>query len=94
MVVPPVPSDLMAFLEHMVQEVRAPIPGFLFHPKVWVLRYWGPDGPSYRLLCGTRNLTDDVSWDAMVRLDGYTRNPTRQATGRWSTSSRLSPRWR
>lgn len=68
--VPNTPSDLMAFLEPMVHPVVAPVSGYLFHPKAWVLRYSGRDEPRYRLLCGTRNLTDDVSWDAMVRLDG------------------------
>lgn len=69
--VPAVPSDLMAFLERMVHPVQAPVPGFLFHPKLWILRYRTfDDGHRYRLLCGTRNLTGDVSWDALVRLDG------------------------
>lgn len=68
--VPAVPSDLMAFLEPMVHEVRPANAGYLFHPKVWVLRYQSDDHEAYRLLCGTRNLTDDVSWDALVRLDG------------------------
>jgi hypothetical protein len=69
--VPRQPSDLMAFLEPMVHAVRRPRPGHLFHPKVWLLRYRGPDGePSYRLLCLTRNLTNDHSWDLAVCLDG------------------------
>ncbi len=68
--VPSTPSDLMAFLEPMIYEVSPPRPGYLFHPKIWVLRYGGPNGTSYRLLCGSRNLTDDVSWDALVRIDG------------------------
>ena len=73
--VPPVPSDLMAFLEFMVHAVRAPIPGFLFHPKVWVLRYrTTEDDVRFRLICGTRNLSDDASWDAAVRLDGTYRS--------------------
>jgi hypothetical protein len=80
--VPSTPSDLMAFLEPMVHEVQAPIAGFLFHPKVWVLRYRGPDGPRFRLLCGTRNLTDDVSWDAVVRLDGVSAGGRRQSGNR------------
>lgn len=66
--VPPVPSDLMAFLEPMVHEVSPP--RALFHPKVWVAHYRGESGDALRLLCCTRNLTDDVSWDALVRLDG------------------------
>ncbi|MBI2170313.1 MAG: phospholipase D family protein [Actinobacteria bacterium] len=68
--VPSKPSDLMAFLEPMLHEVRAPQPGYLFHPKLWLLRYRVGDDAVFRLLCGTRNLTNDVSWDALVRLDG------------------------
>lgn len=64
-------SDLMAFLEPMVHEVLCPRPHHLFHPKIWVLRYAGEDGDlPLRLLVQTRNLTDDHSWDAVVRLDG------------------------
>lgn len=71
MAVPGQPSDLMAFLEPMVHEVRRPRPGHLFHPKVWLLRYRAPGEPDrYRLLCLTRNLTHDHSWDVAVRLDG------------------------
>lgn len=69
--IPAQASDLMAYLEPMVHEVRRPRPGFLFHPKIWFLRYVSPDLPDqYRLLCSTRNLTNDRSWDAVVRLDG------------------------
>ena len=68
--VPSTASDLMSLLEPMIYHVKAPRAGYLFHPKLWVLRYGGPDGSSYRLLCGSRNLTGDVSWDAMVRIDG------------------------
>ncbi|MGY6502457.1 MAG: phospholipase D family protein [Acidimicrobiales bacterium] len=76
--VPAKASDLMAFLEPMVHSVTAPLPGTLFHPKVWVVRYLSPDGEkAFRLICATRNLTDDVSWDALVSLDGqqYGRRP-------------------
>ena len=69
--VPAQASDLMAFLEPMVHEVRRPRPGHLFHPKIWALRYISEDDtPQYRLLCLTRNLTQDNSWDAVLRLDG------------------------
>ena len=69
--VPQTPSDLAAFLEPMIHEVAAPNRGFLFHPKVWVARYLDGDGnPTFRLLCGSRNLTSDMSWDTLVRLDG------------------------
>jgi hypothetical protein len=81
--VPTVASDLMAFLEPMVHQVTAPIRGFLFHPKVWVLRYRDGDGRRrFRLICGTRNLTDDVSWDTAVRLDGVERAGRRSAANR------------
>jgi len=71
LIVPRQPSDLMTFLEPMVHEVRRPRPGHLFHPKVWLLRYQSPEAePSYRLLCLTRNLTNDHSWDLALRLDG------------------------
>ena len=71
LIVPRQPSDLMAFLEPMVHEVRLPRRGRLFHPKVWLLRYRSPDdAPRYRLLCLTRNLTNDHSWDLALRLDG------------------------
>ena len=43
--VPLQPSDLMAFLEPMIHRVRRPRPGYLFHPKVWVLRYASPEAP-------------------------------------------------
>lgn len=62
------PSDLAAFLEPMVHPVQAP--RGLFHPKVWFLEYAAGDRRSYRFLCASRNLTDDRSWDTIVRLDG------------------------
>ncbi len=70
--VPARASGLLAFLEPMVHAVRRPRPGHLFHPKVWFLRYTDLDSaePHFRLLCLTRNLTQDRSWDAVVRLDG------------------------
>jgi hypothetical protein len=68
--VPRQASDLMAFLEPMVHSVRRPRPGHLFHPKLWLLRYASEDEIAYRLLCLTRNLTTDHSWDAVLRLDG------------------------
>lgn len=90
--VPTTASDLYAFLEPMVHEVTPPNPGFLFHPKVWVLLYEPDDQPEHqahhqsdhrtdeagaddhhpiRLVCLTRNLTSDASWDAALRLDGH-----------------------
>lgn len=62
-------NALFAFLEPMIHPVLAP-PGGVFHPKIWLLRYASPDlGNRYRLLCLSRNLTDDHSWDVALRLD-------------------------
>lgn len=64
-------SGLFAFLEAVVHDATAPKPGHLFHPKVWFLRYVGDEGESCaRLLCLSRNLTNDASWDLALRLDG------------------------
>ncbi|MGB3375933.1 MAG: hypothetical protein WBA87_12455 [Microbacterium sp.] len=62
------PSDLVAFLEPMIHPVQAP--HGLFHPKVWFLEYAAGGRRSYRFVCASRNLTDDRSWDTIVRLDG------------------------
>jgi len=73
MTVPRQATTLFAFLEPMVHEVVSPRPGHLFHPKVWVLRYLADDEgrpPLLRVLCLTRNLTEDASWDLSLRLDG------------------------
>ncbi len=73
-----VPADFrtaFAYLEPSVVPVRAPRRGGIFHPKVWVIRYVGPAGDlSYRLLCLSRNLTFDRSWDTVLRLDGRPTN--------------------
>lgn len=69
--IPAQATDLMTFLEPMVHPVRRPRSGHLFHPKIWVLRYTSEEGePRYRFLCLTRNLTEDHSWDLVLRLDG------------------------
>ena len=63
-------SALFSYLERMVHPVSPPAGG-LFHPKIWFLRYVSTDLPSeYRLLCLSRNLTADHSWDVALRLDG------------------------
>lgn len=62
---------VFAWLEDAVIAVQAPRKGFLFHPKVWVVRYIANDGTSavLRVLCATRNLTFDTSWDTLLRVD-------------------------
>lgn len=71
----PRPGQLaLAFLE---QSVIAAFPphegeaGAVFHPKVWVLRYVAQEKPArYRVVCQSRNLTFDASWDSSLVLDG------------------------
>lgn len=62
---------VFAWLEDAVVEVAAPRPGRLFHPKVWVARYAEADGDQrvLRVLCATRNLTFDTSWDTLLRVE-------------------------
>jgi PLD-like domain len=69
--VPAQRNDLLAFLEPMVHQVKAPRPGHLFHPKLWILRFLHDDGSErFRLVCGSRNLTHDRAWDAVISLEG------------------------
>lgn len=67
---PRVNSALFALLEPMINPVQAPRPNMLFHPKVWVLEYSDGEARAFRMLCASRNLTNDRSWDLVVRLDG------------------------
>lgn len=72
---PKKPHQLFAYLESSVIEVTAPQQHRVFHPKLWVLRYTAPTGPvRYRVLCMSRNLTFDRSWDTVLELDGELRD--------------------
>ncbi len=72
--VPPADQKLFAYLEDAVIPVAKP--GGVFHPKVWLLRFEPSttetaDAPVlYRLLCLSRNLTFDRSWDTVLCLEG------------------------
>lgn len=62
---------LFGYLEDSVHEVVPPDAAGVFHPKVWLLRFSSASGAvRYRLLCGTRNLTYDRSWDSLLVLEG------------------------
>jgi hypothetical protein len=76
---------LFGYLEESVIETKARRNGGVFHPKVAIIRYCAdprdpaaargderpdPNVVKYRVLCGTRNLTFDRSWDTMLALDG------------------------
>jgi hypothetical protein len=70
---PKKPSQLLFELERIVKEVRPPNRRGIFHPKVWILRFKPSskgDAIQYRVLCQSRNLTYDRSWDTLLRLDG------------------------
>lgn len=68
--VPPKYQALYMNLEPNVFACSAPLPGGHFHPKLWVLRYAGDESVIYKVICATRNLTFDMSWDAMLVLEG------------------------
>lgn len=63
---------LLTFAEDCVREVTAPREGSLFHPKIWVLRFADTAGSvAHRLVCLSRNLTFDRSWDTVLVLDEH-----------------------
>lgn len=65
---------LFASLESRVVEAVAPKAKQAFHPKLWVLKYASEEGaPRYRVLCLSRNLTFDRSWDTILILEGALR---------------------
>jgi hypothetical protein len=68
--VPPRHRPVLALLEDSVHPSSALTPEHIFHPKVWCLRFKSEDGPLYRLLVLSRNLTFDRSWDVIVSVDG------------------------
>ena len=66
---------LFSYLENSVHEVLPKNKNGVFHPKVWVLRYVADGEPNqYRLLCSSRNLTFDKSWDTLLVLNGELSN--------------------
>lgn len=61
---------ILQFAEDSVVQVQAPSPNRVFHPKIWLARFTDPEGRHrHRLLCLSRNLTFDRSWDTILRLD-------------------------
>ena len=72
--VPRARQPALAFLEESVVTALPPRVDetqAVFHPKVWALRYVAPmESPRYRLVCQSRNLTFDASWDTSLVLDG------------------------
>jgi hypothetical protein len=69
--VPPRDKALLGYLEGSVVEVMPRRKQGVFHPKVWVLRFQAEKQVTrYRVLCLSRNLTFDRSWDTILVLDG------------------------
>ena len=64
--------SLYVYLEDTIYPVVPPNQEAIFHPKVWYLRFRHTNevDTAYRLLCLSRNLTFDRSWDTVLRLDG------------------------
>lgn len=74
--VPKTYLPLLASLEGSIVEANAPLGGS-FHPKLWFLRFVGEDDVViYRVLCLSRNMTFDRSWDTLLCLDGILRDRT------------------
>lgn len=73
--IPSAGSLLYSYLEKMVVEVVPPNENGVFHPKIWLLRYASDDKPViYKLLCLSRNITFDSSWDTLLVLEGELSN--------------------
>lgn len=73
---------LLTYLEDRIVQAKAPTEGHSFHPKVWIIRYVNAGGNVwYRLLCLSRNLTFDRSWDTVLTLDGPLRNDREKGFG-------------
>ena len=74
---PPRHRLLFGYLEQSLVPVTPRTLMGVFHPKVWVLRFAPREGERrsstkacYRLICSSRNLTFDRSWDAVLTLEG------------------------
>ncbi|WP_145054907.1 phospholipase D family protein [Lignipirellula cremea] len=75
--VPKTYQPLLASLEESIVEANAP-QGGSFHPKMWFLRFVDTDTGTvqYRVLCVSRNMTFDRSWDTLLCLEGPLRDRT------------------
>lgn len=68
--VPSTYRSLLTFVEDGVVEVTARGEDAIFHPKLWAIRYAGPDGTTtHRIVVLSRNMTFDRSWDTALVLD-------------------------
>ena len=73
--VPPAQFPQFEYLERIVVQCKPPIDGTFFHPKIWLLRFTGPqETVTYRFACLSRNLTFDRCWDTVLTLEGQLTN--------------------
>lgn len=66
-------QPLFTYLEDCIHEAVPPLNRrAIFHPKIWAIRYRSQDSErrTYRMLCLSRNLTFDRSWDTVLSLEG------------------------
>lgn len=64
-------EPLFYHLEGCLVPVKARSKYGVFHPKLWLLRFTSEVEPTrYRLICPTRNLTFDTSWDTALVMEG------------------------
>ena len=83
--VPRAYQPLLTNLEESIVECNAP-GGGSFHAKMWFLRFRAGDGSViYRVLCLSRNMTFDRSWDTMLSLEG----PLRERANAYSRNHPL-----
>jgi hypothetical protein len=69
--VPPAQFPQFEYLERIVVQCKPPVDAAVFHPKIWLLRFAGPDQRvTYRFACLSRNLTFDRCWDTVLTLEG------------------------
>ena len=62
--------SILTFVEDACTNVVAPNQADIFHPKVWALRFMNQEGRRlHRVLCLSRNMTLDRSWDTALLLD-------------------------
>lgn len=68
------PENLKIFrmLDGIVHEIPSPSKFGVFHPKVWFLRFDGPDEdePVFKLIVMSRNLTTSKKWDISTSVSG------------------------
>jgi hypothetical protein len=69
--VPPAQFPQFEYLERIVVQCKPPVDAAVFHPKIWLLRFAGPEQRiTYRFACLSRNLTFDRCWDTVLTLEG------------------------